>query len=64
MKVTYDTRTDTMQIILTDSPVNESDEDKPGVVVDYDGSGNVVGMEILGASKRMEIPETIEYVIG
>ena len=63
MKITYDTRTDTMQIILTDNPVNESDEDKPGVVVDYDGSGNVVGMEILGASKRMEIPETIEYAI-
>ena len=64
MKIIYDTRTDTMQIVLTDTPVNESDEDKPGVVVDYDGSGNVVGMEILGASKRMEIPETIEYVIG
>ena len=63
MKITYDTRTDKMQIILTDAPVKESDEDKPGVVVDYDGSGNVVGMEILGASKRMEIPETIEYAI-
>ncbi len=63
MKVTYDTYTDTLRIILTDSAIDESDEDKPGVILDYDAAGNVVGMEILDASKRMEIPDAVEYAV-
>ena len=63
MKVTYDTYTDTLRIILTDTAVDESDEDKPGVILDYDADGNVVGMEILDASQRMEIPDAVEYAV-
>ena len=63
MKVTYDTYTDTLRIILTDTVVDESDEDKPGVILDYDADGNVVGMEILDASQRMEIPDAVEYAV-
>ena len=63
IKVTYDTYTDTLRIILTNSAIDESDEDKPGVVLDYDEHGNVVGMEILDASKRMEIPDSVEYAV-
>ena len=37
VKVRYDRRTDTLTVMLKDSaPVAESDEDKPGVVLDYD----------------------------
>ena len=63
MKVTYNTETDTLRIILTDATIDESDEDKLGVVLDYDAGGNVVGMEILDASKRMDIPRTVEYTV-
>ena len=63
MKVTYDTYTDTLRIILTDTVVDESDEDKPGVILDYDAGGNVVGMEILDASQRMDIPDAVEYAV-
>ncbi len=63
MKVTYNTETDTLRIILTDAVIDESDEDKPGVVLDYDAAGNVVDMEILDASKRMDIPDTVEYTV-
>lgn len=63
MKVIYDTYTDTLRIVLTDSAIDESDEDKLGVILDYDAGGNVVGMEILGASERMEIPESVEYAV-
>ena len=39
MKVTYDPRSDTLSIVLReDVPVAESDEDKPGVILDYDES--------------------------
>ncbi|MYE54695.1 MAG: DUF2283 domain-containing protein [Chloroflexi bacterium] len=63
MKITYYTETDTLRIILTDTAIDESDEDKPGVVLDYDAAGNVVGMEILDASQRMEIPDAVEYAV-
>jgi len=63
MKVTYDTHADTLRIILTDTAIGESDEDKPGVILDYDAAGNVVGMEILDASQRMEIPDAVEYAV-
>ena len=40
MKVTYDPRTDTLTVVLMeDVPVAESDEDKPGVILDYDDQG-------------------------
>jgi uncharacterized protein YuzE len=64
MKVRYDAETDTLTLLLRSSPVHESDEDKPGVILDYDKDGNVVGIEILDASKRVEDPQRIEYLPG
>ena len=54
MKVLYDPRTDTLNVILKDNvAVHESDEDKPGVILDYDKEGNLISLEILDASKRV-----------
>lgn len=63
MKVIYDSDTDTLTIIFTDTPVVESDEDKPGVILDYDASGNLVSLEILDASRRVGLPTQIEYQV-
>ena len=54
MKVNYDAATDTLTVILRETPVAESDEDKPGVILDYDQSGNLVSIEVLDASQRVE----------
>jgi uncharacterized protein YuzE len=54
---------DVLRILLSDAPVEESDEDKPGVILDYDKDGNVVGLEILDASKRMGDPLSVEYAV-
>jgi len=64
MKVTYDRQTDTLTVIFSDTPVAESDEDKPGVILDYDASGNLVSLEILDASRRVMVPTRIEYQVG
>ena len=63
MKVTYDPEVDVLSILLSDAPVEESDEDKLGVILDYDRSGNVVALEILDASKRMGNPLSAEYAV-
>jgi uncharacterized protein YuzE len=59
MKVHYDGKTDTLTVILREGPVAESDEDKPGVILDYDEAGNLVSLEILDASSRVEEPRTV-----
>ena len=63
MKVTYDPEVDVLRILLSDAPIEESDEDKPGVILDYDKDGNVVGLEILEASRRMANPRSVEYAV-
>ena len=63
MKVTYNSNVDVLSILLSDAAVEESDEDKPGVILDYDKNGNVVSLEILDASKRMGNPMSVEYAV-
>jgi uncharacterized protein YuzE len=63
MKVTYDPDVDVLRILFRDAPVEESDEDKPGVILDYDKDGNVVGMEVLNASQRVENPRGVDYAV-
>jgi uncharacterized protein YuzE len=62
VKVTYDSRTDSLTVILKEGvPVAESDEDKPGVILDYDEHGNLLSLEILDASRRVTDARKIEY---
>jgi uncharacterized protein YuzE len=63
MKVTYDAEVDVLRILLSNAPIEESDEDKPGVILDYDKDGNIVGLEILEASKRTANPRSVEYAV-
>lgn len=63
MKITYDPKIDVLRIRLSNTPVAESDESKPGMILAYDKDGNVVGMEILNASQRLENPYAVEYSI-
>lgn len=61
MKATYDQRTDTLTLILKDDAVIEqSDEDKPGVILDYDKDGNLVSIEVLDASQRVSKADRVE----
>ena len=59
MKVTYDAATDTLTVIFRDAAIAESDEEKPGVILDYDEAGNLVSIELLDASKRVQEPRSV-----
>jgi len=62
MKATYDRRTDTLSVVLQDNAqVSESDEDKPGVILDYDDRGNLVSIEVLDASRRVSEAQKMEF---
>ena len=62
MKVTYDQKTDSLTFVLKEGiPIAESDEDKPGVILDYDANGNLLSLEILDASRRVTDARKIEY---
>ncbi|MCL1474312.1 DUF2283 domain-containing protein [Argonema antarcticum] len=63
MKITYDSEVDVMRIIFNYSPIEESDEEILGFIVDYDKEGNIVGLEILDASKQIDNPRLVEYSI-
>ena len=64
MKVNYDAKTDTLTVFFRDVPVAESDEEKPGVILDYDAAGNIVSIEVLDASHRVEEPGRVTYTEG
>jgi YD repeat-containing protein len=62
MKVCYDARTDTLSLIFrAGSPISESDEEKPGIILDYDADGNLVSIEILDASDRVTEADKVEF---
>ena len=64
MRVIYDTKVDILTIILSDAPVAESDEDKPGVILDYSASGDIVSLEVLDASRRVLRPTQLVYELA
>ena len=63
MKVTCDSQVDVLRVLFRNAPIEESDEDKPGVILDYDKEGNIVGLEVLNASQRIENPRALDYAV-
>lgn len=72
MKVNYYPDTDSLYIDLSEQPGVESREVSEGVVLDYDASGNLVGIDIDNASTKVElhrfvvskIPASVETIVG
>jgi uncharacterized protein YuzE len=64
MKVKYDKEVDVLYITLTEEKIKESDEHKPGIILDFDADGNMVGIEILDASKKIPSAMKVEYEVA
>jgi len=61
--VTYDPEADTVVISLRESALEESDEVRPGVIADFDAAGGVVRFEVLDASRVVENPREMHFVV-
>jgi uncharacterized protein YuzE len=62
MKIAYDRQTDSLSVVLKEGvAVAERDDDRPGVILDYDEHGDLPAIEILDASLRVTGARKIEY---
>ena len=64
MKVKYDKEVDVLYIKFSDEPIAESDEEKPGIIIEYSAVQTIVGIEILNASAKMPSPIKVEYEVA
>jgi uncharacterized protein YuzE len=53
MKLKIDRESDAVYLRLDESRIVESEEVQPGVILDYDDEGRVVGIEVLGLASRV-----------
>ncbi len=61
MRLKLDEKNDALYLRLDESGIVESEEVQPGVILDYNASGNVIGVELLGLSKRVPA-ETLKKI--
>lgn len=61
MKLSIDEAADALHLQLVDIEAIESEEVAPGVIVDYDADGEVVGIEILHLSKRPHPVDVLDF---
>ena len=62
MKITYDAEVDALSIVFRETIVTTRDLGD-GIVADFDADGNLAGIEILDAVKRVGGAETLHQVI-
>ncbi len=59
MKLKYHPDTDSLYFDLSEKPSMESREVSEGIVLDYDAQGNLVGIDIDNASKKVQLKELL-----
>ena len=59
MKIEYDQKADAMYIRLRAGTVAESDEVRPGLMLDFDSNGRVLGIEMIDVSDRTDNPREL-----
>jgi uncharacterized protein YuzE len=64
MKVVYDPDKDILQIALIETNIEETAQIAPGLILDYDEDGNVIGLELRKASQKMDSPYAMCYLVG
>jgi uncharacterized protein YuzE len=62
VKSRYDAKTDALYVRFADAPVVESEEVRPGLVLDFDAAGRIVAVEILDASEHLSTGADLRHL--
>lgn len=63
-RMTYDSQKDVLRLQLSNASVVRTVKAAPGVVLEYDDPGNLTGIQVLKASKRVANPRTLEFAVA
>ncbi|MCI0599542.1 MAG: DUF2283 domain-containing protein [Beijerinckiaceae bacterium] len=58
MKATYDKESDAFYVRFSNSKITESEEIRPGLILDFDAEGRIVSIELLDAHTQLP-PEAL-----
>lgn len=61
MKLSIDEIADALYLQLINKNVLESEEIVPGIVVDYDENGEIIGVEVLHLTKRLNPVDLLNF---
>ena len=61
MHISHDEEVDVLTITLSDAQIADSDEVRPGIILDYDQSGRTVSIELLDASRHVANLYSLTY---
>jgi uncharacterized protein YuzE len=56
IRIEFDQLADALYVNFVEGEVERTEEIKPGMFLDYDADGNVLGVEVLRVSKRADLP--------
>jgi len=63
VKLHYYPETDSLYIELNDGPGTETREIADGLIADFDQDGNVVGLDIDNASKKLDLSKVVTIAL-
>jgi YD repeat-containing protein len=63
MKITYDSAADTLTVVLCEGAARISEEERWGVILDYDAADRLIAIEVLDASTRVDGVDTVQLQI-
>ena len=66
MRVTYSEKDDALYVRMDESPVLESEEVQPGLIVDFNEAGQVIGIELHGLKARNPLvnPKSLQFEVA
>ena len=64
MKITYDKDADAMYIQFREGEFDRNEEPSPGIILDLDATGTVLGIEILDVSRRTALKDLFDINIS
>jgi uncharacterized protein YuzE len=66
MRVTYSEKDDALYVRMDESPILESEEVQPGLIVDFNETGQVIGIELHGVRARNPLvnPKSLQFEVA